>query len=361
MTQALPLGDYHLVSPASVRRPVYGYSEYYQGPQYWDSRRPESAETKYTIERLHQLERQAWAQAQIIRKQSTMLEAMSRDPRGAYNYASFARARPMYESRASKADPRLTEKRAQAKQFKTFIRTHFTVRAAFRFVEHFLTGEAKRKFNADTKSYLDQFSEELKRPKSALPMDKKSVPAGAAGSIIKSEGQKEFLEIATRHLRLVVEGIKSHPRYVNLAENKDHEKSIEASMSDNQEGRICLSRLMIYAITAFGIQGKTRLHQIANLLQEMQFNLEQDPDLVRAILAEAEARAKNYQQFCHAVSSKIPEAAGVNDNAAVAAAAAAAAAAATAEDNSDKRSEKSVDEISDALNHVVLHTDSETK
>jgi hypothetical protein len=116
---------------------------------------------------------------------------------------------------------------------------------------------------------------------------------------------KEFFDIATRHLRTVVEGIKNHPRYQkNVAENKDHEKSIEASMSDNQEGRICLSRLMIYAITAFGIEGKTRLHQIANLLQEMEINLEQDPDLVTAIMAEAESRAKNYQQFCHASSPK---------------------------------------------------------
>jgi hypothetical protein len=275
------------------------------------------------------LERQAWAQAQIIREQFSLLESM-RDPRGglAYNYPFPQRGQSLpFEPRGpgdlnlprrqtlkkkeprGKADPRLTEKRAQAKQFKTFIRTHFTVRAAFRFVEYFLTGEDKAKFNADTRPYLNQFSEELKRPKNSIPLptDKKTTSAPTSPTAVKTEGTKEFFDIATRHMRLVVDAIKNHPRYLEtVAENKDHEKSIDAAMADNQEGRICLSRLMIYAITAFGIQGKTRLHQIANLLQELEINLEQDPDLVTAILAEAESRAKNYQQFCHAAVKTDP-------------------------------------------------------
>jgi len=300
-------------------------------------------EAKYRS-RVHELERQAWAQAQIIQEQNNMLQhAALWDSRGAYPYAypqqslypqydlqpklGLAARRPVIAKKKpqGQAGVRLTEKRLQAKQFKTFIRTHFTVRAAFRFVEHFISGEEKSKFNADTRPFLSQFSEELKRPKPAMPNKNPDPPAPN-----KIEETKEFFDIATRHLRHVVQEIKNHQRYQkSVMENSDHEKSIDASMTENQEGRICLSRLMIYAITAFGIPGNTRLHQIANLLQEMQINMEQDPDLISAILAEAEARARNYKKFCH--SSK-------------------------AESDVDL-ARSSTDSVAETLSKVVLHGD----
>lgn len=294
----------------ALSQPVYANVVKYRPPIPF---RPESlSEQEETRSRVNELQRQAWTQAQIIREQSNML-AMAWDPRLTGYYVAFpqnprivhtqnpgmkfARPRrvPPIKKKEAKAkpDPHQSEKRAQAKQFKTFVRTHFTVRAAFRLIHHFLPKEEKDKFLADTQPYLVQFAHELK---SSTP------GALVTQGLARAEQTEEFAELSYRHLRPIIALIKQHDKFVDCEQNKENEEAVEISLTDKHEGRVGFSRLMIYAIAAFGAEGDTRLHQVAALLRKLQIDMSEDPDLISAILDEAESRAKNYEMFC---SSKV--------------------------------------------------------
>lgn len=115
-------------------------------------------------------------------------------------------------------------------------------------------------------------------------------------SLVKPQDQEEFFQISTKHIPAVLAGIKGHERYQPTGETLKNEASIEETY-EKKEGRISLSRLIVYCVTALKTGGKTRLAQIANLVTLLNCDLTADPTALEGLEAEVAARLSNANKY----------------------------------------------------------------
>lgn len=175
------------------------------------------------------------------------------------------------------------------KQYKSYVRCQFTVRAAFRIIEKFLPEEAQEQFLTESKYFLDFLMNDMKlqNPKAGKAINL---------ALVKDHDQERFFELASKHLPVVVRGVKEHPRYQPTAETLKLEQEMY-SLLDQKSGRISLGKLLLYAATALKSGGKSRLLQIVNILNTLTCNSDADPSLLREVEEEADARENNGKKY----------------------------------------------------------------